>query len=213
MVINKSKTKLILFNTSKTLDFTPKIELSGQILDVEAQVKLLGLWITNDMNWSKNTNYITQRGFHRLWILRRLKQLGAPIKDLIDTYMKMIRSILELAVPTWHPGLKIENANKIERVQKCALSIILGREYIGYKGALKTLKMETLTTRREKLCLNFALKAVKHPLFSKWFAPNPVKNTRNHTKYIQPFARTNRYSNSTIPYLTRVLNNHHKTNI
>ena len=69
------------------------------------------------MKWTKNTAYITQRGFHRLWILRRLKKLGTPIEDLVDTYMKMVRSILEMAVPTWHPGLKGEDANRLRGCQ------------------------------------------------------------------------------------------------
>ena len=35
-------------------------------------------------------------------------------------------SILELAVPVWHPGLTQLDVRKLERVQQCAFSIILG---------------------------------------------------------------------------------------
>ena len=98
--------------------------------------------------------------------------MGTPIEDLVDTYMEMVRSILEMAVPTWHPGLKGEDANKIERVQKFA--IILGRQYSGYEGAMRRLDIEPLSKRRDTLCLKFALKAEKHTRYSKWFTPNPV---------------------------------------
>ena len=78
----------------------------------------------------------------------------------------MIRSVLELAVPVWHPGLSLGDSKKIERVQKCALSIILRTHLQNYEDTLKYLKIDTLVKRREKLCLKFALKLDKDPNFS-----------------------------------------------
>ena len=61
-----------------------------------------------------------------LWMLRRLKKLGASPQILIDIYNKHIRSILEYAVPVWGSLLTSENCDDIERVQKCAYTIIFG---------------------------------------------------------------------------------------
>ena len=50
-----------------------------------------------------------------------MKTSGLNEKELIDAYVKEVRSILELAVPVWHSGISLEQETKIERVQKSAL--------------------------------------------------------------------------------------------
>ena len=67
-------------------------------------------------------------------------------------------------------------AYKIERVQKCALLIILGDKYESYKNALLTTHLETLEKRREILTLKFAKKAIKHKKFKEWFVKNNDKD-------------------------------------
>ena len=52
-----------------------------------------------------NTLYISKKAYSRLWLLRRLKNIGASRDEMIDVYQKQVRPILELAVPAWHPAL------------------------------------------------------------------------------------------------------------
>ena len=61
----------------------------------------------------------------------------------------------------WHSGLTSENTTNIERVQKCALSVILGKDYQNYENALSTLQLEKLCIRREALCVQYAKKSPK----------------------------------------------------
>ena len=56
----------------------------------------------------------------RMWILRRLKKYNLGIEHICDTYIKEIRSLLELAVHVWHSGLTVKQSRDIERVQKIA---------------------------------------------------------------------------------------------
>ena len=114
-------------------------------------MKLFGIIITSDLKFHKNTEYIVKRGFSRIWILKRLKNLGASRKQLIDVYVKQIRSILELAVPVWQPGLTLEDRLNIERVQRAALQVIFGREYTSYTSACEKSGLSTLESRRVKL--------------------------------------------------------------
>ena len=90
------------------------------------QTKLLGLVISSDMSWSSKNEFMVGRANKKLWILRRLKRLGATPDDLLDIYIKQVRSILEYAVPVWHPSITGEQRLEIERVQKSAFHIILG---------------------------------------------------------------------------------------
>lgn len=52
MVINKAKTKVIIFNTRKSLDFEPQLTLdSDDALEVVDEIKLLGLVVRSDLSW------------------------------------------------------------------------------------------------------------------------------------------------------------------
>ena len=76
MRINFQKTKTMVFNTSKTIDLVPKFVLEDTEIEVISEMRLLGLQISNDMKWKKNTLSIVKRASQRLWILRRLKNLS-----------------------------------------------------------------------------------------------------------------------------------------
>ena len=144
-------------------------------------------------------------------MIRRLKGLGADKKELLDVYIKQVRSVLELAVPVWHPAITQQEIKQIERIQKCALYIILGSDYTGYNDALQLLAIDSLHNRRSKICEKFAIKCFKSPRYSTWFHSNqytqPIYNTRSEKSKLVPVSsRTQRYKNSPIPYLTELLN-------
>ena len=172
------------------------------------ETKILGLILRTDLSWSSNTEYMVKRANKKLWCLRRLKNFGAETQDLLEVYLKQIRCLLEYAVAVWQPSLTYEDSIKIERVQKSALSIILGQKYKSYKSALRELNLDTLYKRRIKLCMNFAKKAQKHTKFSRWFKQNEkVSVTRNKpTKFCEVYCRTERFKKSPISYLTTILN-------
>ena len=46
--------------------------------------KLLGVIIQSNLKWNKNTDDICKRAFNRMWMIRRLKALGANNNDQID---------------------------------------------------------------------------------------------------------------------------------
>ena len=123
-------------------------------------------------------------------------------------YCKQIRSVLEYAAVVWHPGLTVLNSTNIERVQKACLAIILGQRYISYSNALQISSMYRLDTRREALCLKFARTSIKNKKFSNWFMKDSkIIETRRLNKNLKDVhTRTRRLRESTIPYLTQLLN-------
>ena len=198
MKINYKKTKLVLFNPCKKLDFIPALSLSGQEIEVVEEIRLLGLVIRSDGRWSSNTKNMICKANKRLWILRRLKNMGAKNSDLVDVYTKQIRCILELGVPAWQGGLSQAEKIDLERIQKTACHIILGQEYESYDNALQLFQLDSLEYRRKLLSLKFALKAEKHDKFKFWFKPNEKKlNTRQPTsKYCDVKANHLRFEKS-----------------
>ena len=211
MKINFSKTQLMLFNPCHSIDFYPEMCMEGQQVELVSEKKLLGLIIRSDLKWSSNTSNMTSKAFKRLWILRRLKILGADQQSLLEVYTKQVRSVLELSVPAWQGSLTLGEKTEIERVQKCATHIILGIQYTSYLNALHELGLETLEERRMKLCLKFALKAEKNPKYSSWFIPyKKTRNTRSvPLKYCKVKASHSRSVQGPIGFLTDLLNQHY----
>ena len=208
MKINAKKTKLMIFNPCVSKDFQPDFNLEGKDLECVDETKLLGVVVRTDLKWHSNTETMVKKAFKKLWMLKRLQNLGASTSDLIEVYTKQIRSLVEIAVPVWQGAITRIERNSIERVQKCALHIILGNHYVSYKKALETLKLEDLETRRQNICLNFALKATKSDKFSKWFTKNKKTNTRHKKEYYEHFTRCERFKKSPLNHLTKVLNEH-----
>ena len=135
----------------------------------------------------------------KMWILRRMIIYNLDTELICDTYIKEIRSILEMAVPVLHSGLTLE------RVQKVALLIILGDHYTNYDVACTLVGIEPSQMRRQQLCIKFALKNLKQENSLFKIVSNPV-NTRSKTKVvIEPKANYKRFRNSSIPYLSRLV--------
>ena len=124
---------------------------------------------------------------------------------LIDVYKKEIRCSLEYAVPVWHSSLTKKNSDDIERVQKAACAIILGDSFETYRKSCSVLNLEDLKTRREKMCIKFAKKEAKNSnsLFKEIHKPY---QTRNNHKFEEIYCRTKTFQQSSLPYLTKVLN-------
>ena len=92
----------MLFNTPRKTYFTPALKIDEESLEVTDEIKLLGIKITKHLKWNSNTKYITTRAYSRLWILKRLENLGASHSELRDCYTKQARSILEYCAVVWH---------------------------------------------------------------------------------------------------------------
>ena len=63
MRLNKKKTKVMLFSNAKKHDFTPAMKINHEVLEVNEEMKLLGVNITNDLKWNQNTQYITSKAY------------------------------------------------------------------------------------------------------------------------------------------------------
>ena len=216
MLLNESKTKVMIFNNATRIDIMPKLSPNNEnIIEVVEEMKLLDIIINNNLSWKSNTDNLTKKGWARMWWLRRLKSLGASDSQLMTVYIQQIRSVMEMACPVWHPGLTVHEARSIERIQKTALAIIRGQSHSTYRDALAHFELDSLKQRRENLCLNFAKKAFKSDKFNSWFCYNDKEiQTRSIKMPLKKVkCRTKRYEKSPIPYLTKLLNEHlHENN-
>ena len=155
MILNDKKTKVMIFNFTDNYKFGAKLSLNNTNLEVVQKAKLLGVIITDDLKWNENTASIVKKAYMRMELLRKVASFGTSIDELKNIYILYIRSILEQSCVVWHSSLTEENSQDLERIQKSAVKIILGSKYTEYESALDKIDLETLSERREKLCLKF----------------------------------------------------------
>ena len=211
MIINKQKTKVICFPKSRKWAFPPELHFSdGTPIEYISDTRLVGVVLSQDLKWFKNTEYICQKARNKLWILRRLLNMDLDIHHMFDVYTKEIRSILEMAVPVWHSGLTNQQTADIESIQKVAMRIILQNKYITYQLACQTFSALTLSERRTKLCTKFATKNLRNE--NSFFTKVGTNvQTRQKSNLVREFkCNFGRFFKSSLPYLARLLNSNNR---
>ena len=169
--------------------------------------KFLGVLVSNDLKWSKNTDYIVGKAMKRIWTLRRLRKIGFGDDFIIDVYKKEIRTILEYAVQVWNGALTKKDSDKIEKVQKIVIKFLLRQKYQSYTEACQQLQLEKLASRRDQLCLKFALKEFKKSTDFFKIIGTQQRRMVAKKKYVhEPKTRTNRHYMSSYVYLSRLFN-------
>ena len=214
MKLNEQKTKCMTINFTKNHQFSTRITLNDQPLEFIDNTKLLGLTIQNDLKWDMHVSEMTSKAYSRFSLLTKLIKFNIPQKDLVTIYCLYIRSVLEFNCVVFHSTLTVEQSDTIERVQRTALRVIIGEYDIDYPQTLTDLNLVTLYERRTLLCLNFAKKCTTSTKNKHLFPLNspPKHPTRHSEKYKVPFARTNRYRDSSLPYMARLLNQNDQKN-
>ena len=208
MRINANKSNYIIFTRSHH-DFVTRLNINGNKLDQVEATKIVGVWLTSDLKWDKNTREMSKRAYSRISMLTKLKYVGVHTDDLIEIYILYIRSVLEYCAVVWHSSLTVELARRLEMVQKTCLRVILGEEYDSYEDALDSCNLKTLFERRQARCLTFARRCLKHPVHTRMFPlnlSNQGNKYKSREKFVVNFAKTKTYMKSAVPYLQRMLN-------
>ena len=148
-------------------EFSTRLSINNCTIDKNPLHKILGVWISEDLSWEKNTKEICRKSYSRMSMLTKLKYIGTSIEYFLEIYVLFIRSISEYCSVAYHSSLTVSQSTDLERIQKTCLKIILGDNYINYPAALEMTGLDSLFDRREARCLKFALKSLKHPIQSK----------------------------------------------
>ena len=132
----------MIFNFSKH-QFSTRLSLKNKNIEEVKEIKLLGTYITKDLKWNKNTKYLVRRAYSRMELLRQITQFTKSRQDKLHIYKVYIRSVLEQACVVWNTSLTKKNERELERVQKIAVNLIIGRQN-EYSESLKELNITTL---------------------------------------------------------------------
>ena len=210
MSLNTQKTCLFIVNFTFKHQFRPLLQIPGSstTIDRVLETKLLSYWFSFDMKTSRHVQHILAISYKRLWAIRKLKNSGVSDDDILYFYYMKIRSVLESSCVVFHSMLTKDDINDIERVQKIVLKIILDDKYLDYHKSCLLLDVQSLQVRRVKLSLNFGLNCIQSEKYKHMFKLNTYTSIRNPDKFDVPFAKTSRYFDSPMLYITRLLNSH-----
>ena len=208
MKLNAKKSNVMIFNFTKNFQFTSRLYMENNLLEVVHETKLLGTLISSDLTWHANTEMLTKKAYKRMMMLHKLHSFNVDDEDMLTIYILYIRSILEQSCQVWHFSISQEEKSDLERVQKVACRIILDDRYEDYHSALQLLGLDTLVDRRQKLSLKFAKKCLKHKNTRDMFPLNPSEGqeVRNREIFQVQHAKGSRLFDSSVPQLQRALN-------
>ena len=87
MVINKKKTSVLNFSRSMKWDSPLELKFNdGTQVQTKTETKLVGVIVSQNLSWQKNTLYICNKARQKIWMLRRMAKLDLDISTLYDVY-------------------------------------------------------------------------------------------------------------------------------
>ena len=203
----------MLFNKSRKHDFTPEFTLgSSGTLEVRKTLKILGVLIQDDLKWGAQITKMVGKASKRIWLLRRMRQLGVD-ENTMTTYWRSEGLVhLEFASAVWSGGISKSQERDLSRVQRRAVAALTGRSTRGEEYAATCVRLglePDLAARRRRLATTFARRTAtgSKSRHKDLFTRRPGNHqTRSGRTWQEPVCRTTRYQNSPVPYLTHLLN-------
>ena len=180
------------------------LKIGSTTLSYVHHAKILGIHIQDDLKWDFHVDSICKNAAKRLFMLRKLKRFGLNVKELISIYTCFIRPLLEYTDSIWHSSLTAKQSSMIERIQKRSCRFTLGyKNYTTYNHALNICDLELH-------CLKFAQSLAKSVRTSGLLPPRRKdchgRSLRNDDQISQLPARMDRFANSPIPFIIKLLN-------
>lgn len=158
---NEAKTKSQSI-TRKKAPVTYTYHLRAKSIEKLESERDLGIWISTDLTWSKQTVIQATAANRMLGSVRRcLREITDPCVRR-TVYLALVRPHLGYATQIWSPQ-SIELIRRVEQVQRRATKVILNlpfRTPITYKQRLISLNLLPFTYWHEYLDLVFFFKAV-----------------------------------------------------
>jgi len=164
LTFNKQKCKsLSIIGTQDVI--IHQYSIGNHSLERVDEMNDLGLIITSNFRWNVHITTCTKKAERQLWLIIRTLGFHSPQKAKLQTYISMVRSIIEYGSVVWNPKFK-HNIYDIESIQRKATNYILNNppyyspNHIDYRDRLIQLKLLPTSYRREILDIIFFLKCL-----------------------------------------------------
>ena len=185
----------MIFNFTDNYQFTTRLQLKGNNVEVVDSMKILGTIVNSKLSWDDNCGQLIKKVNSRMRLLRGVQSFGASVEEMVHLWILFCRSVLEQSCVVWGTSLTQENIDDLERSQKTFAKLVLRERYRDYDNALIILNLDSLQIRRQEMCLKFAKSGIKNGKLNDLF---PINNkihkmkTREDDKYQVQFENTGR---------------------
>ena len=92
--------QLLNISRKKDKENLPKQKFINEILNQMDNIKILGVTITDKLNWGDHVDNLAKRKGQRLGIKRKAKNL-LPLNAAATLYKTKLRSVMEYCSPIW----------------------------------------------------------------------------------------------------------------
>lgn len=189
----------------------PPVYMDNVAISEVTKHKHLGLYFTKDLKWGTHIEYIVNKAYTRIHVMKKLK-FNLDRSSLETMYLSFIRPLLEYGDVVFD-NCTLQDQELLENVQHEAARIVTGAtKLISIQKLLEEVGWETLSNRRAKHKLTLFYKMTNNltPSYLSDLCPpmntNDRYNLRNNQSLYVPRARTALYYNSFIPSTTRAYN-------
>lgn len=175
MELNIKKTVYMNVTRKKQiLEFNYNI--NGLFLNKVIEYKYLGVFFSSDLNWNSHIDHVFQKGFQKLWMIRRKLDHASPEVKLM-AFKCLILPNIDYASPVWEP-FTTRNVHILERLQNKAERFIFN----SYKS---TDSVSALRSRANLCSVQTRLAISRMKLFFsdfEWMLQNKCFEIRNNSR-------------------------------
>ncbi|KAI3375717.1 hypothetical protein L3Q82_004025 [Scortum barcoo] len=190
LCINVKKTKEMIVDFRRGRHLPSPLYIGGTAVEVVSSFRYLGVHISDDLTWSKNTSCLIRKAHQRLYFLRRLRRAGLGSSVLTSFYRCVVESVLSSCIIVWHGSCSAAEKKALQRVVKAA------QRTVGCSLSTTT-DIYTSRCRKRASCIMKDPTHAAHALF----VPLPSGRRLQSIK-----SRTTRLRNSFFPEAVRLLN-------
>ena len=98
MKINEKKSTNVIFNFTKKYQFSTRLSIKNEVLEIVPEANFLAIIISNDLKWSKNTENIVKKANGRMELLQKNYtlwcKLGRIKKYIHSVYKELAGAVL-----------------------------------------------------------------------------------------------------------------------
>ncbi|MCG8047724.1 MAG: reverse transcriptase domain-containing protein [Candidatus Thiodiazotropha endolucinida] len=212
VTFNPSKSECLLVSRKVNRPQHPPLFMHDTQIDEVDSHKHLGLFLSQDCTWHQHIDFIKEKAWCRINIMRKLK-FKLDRKSLETIYTAFVRPLLEYADVIWNNCTQYEKT-ELEKIQLEAARIATGTtKLISLNNLYKEICWETLEKRRHDHQLTLFYKMINNlaPAYLSSLIPQQVNaisryNLRNSNDLQTIRTKTSQYYNSFLPSSIREWN-------
>ena len=181
VTFNPSKNESLLISRKINKPIHPPLYMQNVQIQEVSSHKHLGLYFSNDCSWHQHIDYIKQKAWFRIHIMRKLK-FKLDRKSLETIYLTFIRPLLEYGDVIWDNCTQYEK-NELDKIQNEAARITTGTtKLVSLDNLYKEVGWQTLHRRRQdhKITLFYKMFNQLTPVYLSSLIPQQVNAISHH---------------------------------